>query len=224
MIAKENLKNNLQNKGDDCMKSFRLLVLVTLVLVLSSCQQRNTELLEESENTNSDKVALNFTESYVNRDLEQIKELVKSDEELESYAQYRVDRQGETGSQIYAGMSFDEALDKMLKENIVVDEFDGEELELIGQYSEDKSSYIATHKIRESREPDYYQIEEEGVFNSTFRDMYGADESFIIFTFEVDNEGSVINLNSNYEEFIERISKKENTYILRGEVDLERGE
>lgn len=197
---------------------------VLLVFVLSSCQQSGNELLEESENPEADRAAINFTEAYVNRDLEKIIDLVDSDEELESYAQFRVDRQGDTGSQIYGGMNFDEALEMMLEENRPVDEFNEEELEIIAHYSEDKSSYVVTHSIRESREPDYYQVDEKGIFNSTFRNMYGADESFIIFTFEVNDEGQVFNLNSNYEAFIENMANKTNTYILRGEVDLTGGE
>lgn len=206
------------------MKILKILMFVLLVFVLSSCQQSGNELLEESENPEADRAAINFTEAYVNRDLEKIIDLVDSDEELESYAQFRVDRQGDTGSQIYGGMNFDEALEMMLEENRPVDEFNEEELEIIAHYSEDKSSYVVTHSIRESREPDYYQVDEKGIFNSTFRNMYGADESFIIFTFEVNDEGQVFNLNSNYEAFIENMANKTNTYILRGEVDLTGGE
>lgn len=206
------------------MKIIKILMCMFLLSVLASCQQSENELLDESQNPEADEVALEFTESYVNRDLEKIKEMVDSEEELELYAQFRVDRQGDTGTQIYSGMNFNEALNKMLEENVVTDDYNEEDLEIISQYSENKSSYIATHGVRESREPDYYQIDEKGIFNSTFRNMYGADESFIIFTFEVNNEGKVINLNSDYKDFVEEMANKNNTYILRGEVDLKGGE
>lgn len=206
------------------MKIIKILMFMFLLSVLASCQQSGNELLDESQNPEADEVALKFTESYVNRDLENIIEMVDSEEELESYAQFRVDRQGDTGTQIYNGMNFNEALNKMLEENVVADDYNEEDLEIISQYSEGKSSYVATHAVRESREPDYYQIDEKGIFNSTFRNMYGADESFIIFTFEVNNEGKVINLNSDYKGFVEEMANKNNTYILRGEVDLKGGE
>lgn len=206
------------------MKIIKILMCMFLLSVLASCQQSENELLDESQNPEADEVALEFTESYVNRDLEKIKEMVDSEEELELYAQFRVDRQGDTGTQIYSGMNFNEALNKMLEENVVTDDYNEEDLEIISQYSENKSSYIATHSVRESRETDYYQIDEKGIFNSTFRNMYGADESFIIFTFEVNNEGKVINLNSDYKDFVEEMANKNNTYILRGEVDLKGGE
>lgn len=201
------------------MKISKFMMLGFLLLFLSACGMFENQLLEESENPEADEQALNFIESYVNRDLEGFRDLMSSDEELEAYAQFRVDRQGSTGNQIYSGMEFDEVMEALEEDSIVTDDFSEDELEVIANYSDDKASYVATHGIRESREADYFQIDEKGIFNSTLRNMYGSDESFIIFTFEVDESGDITNLNSDYEAFTEDMANKEQTYILKGETD-----
>lgn len=201
------------------MKVSKIMMLGFLLLFLSGCGMFENQLLEESENPEADEQALNFIESYVNRDLESFRDLMSSDEELESYAQYRVDRQGSTGNQIYSGMEFDEVMEALEEDSITTNDFSEDELEVIANYSDDEASYVATHGIRESREADYFQIDEKGIFNSTLRNMYGSDESFIIFTFEVDESGNITNLNSDYEAFTEDMANKEQTYILKGEAD-----
>lgn len=206
------------------MKILKLMMFGFLLCFLAGCGMFENELLEESENPEADEQALNFIESYVNRDLESFRSLMSSDEELESYAQFRVDRQGSTGNQIYSGMEFDEVIESLEEDSITTDDFSEDELEVIANYSDDKASYVVTHGIRESREADYFQIDEKGVFNSTLKNIYGSDDSFIIFTFEVDESGSIINLNHNYESFTENMANKERTYVLKGEVDPSGGE
>ena len=205
------------------MKKPIIYIVLSLLIFLVSCDVGENKVLDESKNKEADQVALEFTEAFLDDDLKTMQKLMNDDSELEGYVEFqRQDLRRSSLLKESQQWSTEELLDFLLEQNIVGNSFEEDELEIISNYSEDKASYVVFHEMIPSNEHYYYQIEDKNILNETYNtmaDVYESDE-FIVFTFEVNDQNKIINLNKNYEDFIGRILNKENAFILKGDQQM----